>query len=123
MVWVARRLCISPDGRVFAPGAAMFCKLVGYENPDFDLVDYAVRNMGFVLLVALPVHSARLRCRPRLLTAATVRASCRELRQRNITAVELSCVRDGTLPAQWPNYRALLRRLRMSRVREVIEAA
>ena len=121
MVWVARTLCVSPEGRVFTPGTASFHGRVGYRDPDFDLADYAVRNMGFVLLVLLPTHAARVRCRPKLLTPTAVRRICRELRYREVSGVEIDCVGDGTTPANWSNYRALLRRLRMSSLQQVVE--
>ena len=123
MVWVARRLCISPDGRVLAPGSAELCSLLGYREPDFDLLDYGVRNMGMVTVVLLPTGTARIRCRPRLLSVAAVRALCRELRDRRVSGAELSWVEDGTSPASWPNCRALRRRLRMSGVRRLVELA
>ena len=122
MVWVARRLCVSPEGRVFTPGTAVFHRHLGYDRPDFDLTDYAVRNMGFVLLVLLPAHAARVRCRPPLLTTRAVHTACRELRNRAVRSVAVDCVPDGSIPEKWSNYRALLRRLGMSRVREVVQA-
>ena len=121
MVWAARRLCVSPEGRVFTAGTTAFCSFVGYTDPDFDLTDYAVRNVGFVLLVLLPAHAAHVRCRPRLLTAVAVRVTCRELRNRGVGGVEIASVRDGSAPEKWSNYRALLRRLGMSNVRQVQE--
>src|SRR5918997_3817222 len=105
MVWLARRLCISPEGRAFSPGARSFYRHVGYDSPDFDLADYAVRNMGYVSLGLLGSSMARLRCRPQLLTAATIRKACRELREKDVDAVQMSCVEDGTAPGDWSNYR------------------
>jgi hypothetical protein len=119
MTGIIKTLCISPEGFLFAPDMPAFCRHVGYVDADFDLTDYAVRNMGFVLLLIRPDKDASVRCRPRLLTVPCVHRTCRELRQRGIVIVRLNCVQDGTDPAHWPNYRAFLVRLGMSNVREV----
>ena len=119
MTGIIRTLCISPEGALFAPDMPAFCRYVGYEDADFDLTDYAVRNMGFVLLLIRSHKDACVRCRPRLLTVPCVHRTCRELRQRGIVIVRLNCVQDGTDPAHWSNYRAFLVRLGMSHVRTV----
>lgn len=118
---MARGLCVSPEGGLFAAGTAAFHRHLAYDSPDFDLTDYAVRNMGYILLVFLPHKDANVRCRPRLLTVAAVRRSCQETRQRNVAAVRLDCVHDLSPPAHWANYRAFVRRLGMSHVKQVIE--
>ena len=119
MVWVARALCVSPEGLVFTPGTAAFRDHLGHRYADVDLTEFAVRNMGYVLLVLLPDEAARVRCRPELLTPTAVRVTCRELHDRQIRSVTIECVPEGCGPQQWPNYRALIRRLRMSRVRSI----
>ena len=41
-------LYVAPEGEILVPGTPSFYERIGYRNPDFDLGDYAVRNMGFV---------------------------------------------------------------------------
>lgn len=42
------RLVATPAGTVLNPASRAFQELVEYVKPDFDLGDYAVRNMGHV---------------------------------------------------------------------------
>lgn len=104
-------LHVSPEGELLVPGTPAFYDRIGYRNPDFDLGDYAIRNMGFVSIARLSADRVRLRFRPDLVGGRTIEAVCRYLVQRQFESVELSYLGRSWIVEMWPNDPALFSRL------------
>ena len=104
-------LCVSPEGDILVPGTPAFYERIGYRNPDFDLGDYAVRNMGFVSVSRVAPTRLKLRFRPALLTGRGVEAICRYLVLQGADEIEINYLRDEWTTEVWPNNSGVLQRL------------
>src|SRR3546814_9426385 len=76
-------LCISPAGDILVPGTQTFNERMGYQNPDFDIGDYAVRNMGFIAISRATPDELKLRFRPELVSGKAVEALTRFVTSRD----------------------------------------
>ena len=96
-------LCISPAGDLLVPGSATFNERIGYQNPDFDIGDYAVRNMGFVAVSRSDTGIYKLRFRPELVSGKAVEAMTRFIAVRDARSVELEVFTDKWRSEIHPN--------------------
>ncbi|MET4697976.1 hypothetical protein ABIE65_000993 [Constrictibacter sp. MBR-5] len=96
-------LCISPAGDLLVPGSATFNERIGYQNPDFDIGDYAVRNMGFVAVSRIGTDVYKLRFRPELLSGKAVEAMTRFIAVRDARTIELEVFTDSWRSEIHPN--------------------
>ena len=104
-------LYVSPEGALLVPGTPAFYDRIGYRNPDFDLGDYAVRNMGFVSIARISPERVRLRLRPDLVGGKTIERLRQYLGQGSAQQVEIECLDRNREPESWPNDSTLLQRL------------
>ena len=111
MLQLSPRLAVAPDGRVLVPGTPSFEQHVGYRRPDFDLAEYAARNMGYVTLSWTGEDSAEMHFRPSLLTPSAVEVICRLLLRQRVIRLELRYLGEDADPARAPNLPVLLHRL------------
>ena len=104
-------LFIAPEGDILVPGTPAFYERIGYRNPDFDLGDYAVRNMGFVAVSRVAPTRLRVRFRPALLTGRAVEAICRYLAKGQASEVEINYLDGDWTTECWPNDPAVMQRV------------
>ena len=104
-------LHVSPEGELLVPGTPAFYDRIGYRNPDFDLGDYAIRNMGFVSIARLSADRVRLRFRPDLVGGRTIDELNRYLRQRPVQNVEIEYLDRDWETESWPNDQTLVHRV------------
>lgn len=104
-------LYVSPEGALLVPGTPAFYDRIGYRNPDFDLGDYAVRNMGFVSIARISPERVRLRLRPDLVGGKTIERLRQYLGQGSAQQVEIECLDRNREPESWSNDSTLLQRL------------
>lgn len=104
-------LCISPAGDMLVPGSAAFNERVGYQNPDFDIGDYAVRNMGFVAVTRIGPDEYKLRFRPELVSGKAVEAMTRFLGSREARSIVLEVFVDSWRSETHANDAALAQRI------------
>jgi hypothetical protein len=62
---------LDDDGEAWLAGSPDFCRHLGDERPNFDAVDYAVRNLGFIE-VRWRAGSVRIACRPELVNPVSL---------------------------------------------------
>ena len=104
-------LFIAPEGDILVPGTPAFYERIGYRNPDFDLGDYAVRNMGFVAISRVAPTRLRVRFRPTLLTGLAFEGVCGYLAKGQADDVEINYLGEEWITERWPNDPAVLQRL------------
>ena len=107
----AGTLFVAPEGQVFIAGTRALYERIGYRNPDFDLGDYAVRNMGFVSIGRTTPGCLRIRFRPALVTGTAVEAVCRHLLRSGADEIEVNSLTDKWSTEVWPNGPRVTQRL------------
>lgn len=101
----------APEGDILVAGTPPFYERLGYRNPDFDLGDYAVRNMGFVAVNRATPIRLRVRFRPALLTGAAIDAVCRYVGKREASEIEINHFGSEWATEIWSNDGRLTQRL------------
>lgn len=96
-------LCISPAGDMLVPGSATFNERIGYQNPDFDIGDYAVRNMGFVAVARTAPDAYKFRFRPELVSGKAAEAMVRFIAGREARTIEIEVFIDTWRSETHPN--------------------
>ncbi len=104
-------LCISPAGDVLVPGTQAFQDRIGYQSPDFDIGDYAVRNMGFIAISRSKPDTLKVRFRPELVAGKAVEAVTRFLSSRDAAFVELEVFTEDWRSETLPNDHEAVRRI------------
>src|SRR5258708_6673337 len=64
-------LLVDDLGESWPAGSPEFLKRLGDDNPDYDAVDYAVRNLGYIAL-RRHADSVRITCRPEFVSPVSL---------------------------------------------------
>ncbi|MFN4090114.1 MAG: hypothetical protein ACK4QW_13890 [Alphaproteobacteria bacterium] len=104
-------LCVSPAGDLMIPGSAAFNERIGYQNPDFDIADYAVRNMGFIAISRPAGDHYKLRFRPDMVSGPAIDATIRFVGARDAQRIELEVFTDDWRSEHHPNDHTVAQRI------------
>lgn len=90
-------LLVGDDGRIWNPYSYELVRHLGYFGGDYDMVAYAIRNLGFAALRFRPAH-ALIRLRPSLFSASCLDKLIELIIFNDVRRVVIDRVGQGPTP-------------------------
>ncbi len=105
------QVSISPEGKAYASGTETFYERLGFTNPDFDVGDYVVRHLGFIVIYRRSNDRVMVRLRPSLVSKLALDSAMRHLIGQKFVHGEIQFYDQEWTSEAWSKTSELLHRL------------